>query len=144
LSSAVLDIGAAIGAIHLGKRPVGPPSIKCEHTLLGLLLAGVVRGNIGQVDRQNVGNQDFGGLTAAGSAGLIFVSEVVAKGTLGARAIFRSAARANLERSVSDDPNCSLSERTVGISLFWPKPKASPFPWTRHSSLISWIAASVV
>jgi hypothetical protein len=70
LSSAVLDVGAAIGAIHLGKGPVRPPSIKGEHALLGLLLAGVMGGNIGQVDRQNVGNQDFGGLTAADPAGL--------------------------------------------------------------------------
>ena len=83
-------------------------------------------------------------MTAAGTVWLVFVGEVLAKRAFGACAIFWRAARADLARSVSDDPHRPLSERAVGVPLLGSKPKASAFPWTRHSALIFSTAASVV
>jgi hypothetical protein len=100
--------------------------------------------DVGQVDRQDVGDQDFRGMTAAGAVWLVFVGEVLAKRALGARAIFWRSARADLARSVSDDPDCPFSERAIGLPLLGSKPQAGAFPRTRHSALISSIAASVV
>jgi hypothetical protein len=82
-------------------------------------------------------------MTAAGTV-WVFVGVVLAKRERGARAIFWRAARADFARPVSDDPDCPLSERTVGVPLLASKPRASAFPWTRHSALIFSIAASVV
>jgi hypothetical protein len=93
--------------------------------------------DISQVDRQDVGDQDFRGMTATGTIWLVFVGEVLAKCALGAGAILWSAARADFARSVSDDPHRPLSERAVGVSLLGAKPQASAFLWTRHSALIS-------
>jgi hypothetical protein len=112
--------------------------------LLGLILARVTRGNIRQVNRKDIGNQNFSGMTAAGAAWLVLVGEVLTKGTLGARAIFCKAARADFARSISNDPDRPLSERTIRVPVFGPKPEASALPWTRHAALISSIAASVV
>src|ERR1700722_16678044 len=100
--------------------------------------------DISQVDREDVGDQDFRGMTAAGTVWLVFVGEVLAKRALGARAILWRAARADFARSVSDDPHRPLSERAVAVSLLGSKPQASAFPWTRHGALISSVAASVV
>jgi hypothetical protein len=83
-------------------------------------------------------------MMAAGTVWLVFVGEVLAKRALGARAIFWRAARADFARPVSDDPDSPLSERALGVPLLASKPRASAFPWTRHSALISSIAASVV
>ena len=83
-------------------------------------------------------------MTATGSVGLVFVGEVLAERSLGVRAIFCSAARADLARSISDDPDRALAERAVGVSLFGSKPQASSFSGTRHRSLICSICASVV
>ena len=83
-------------------------------------------------------------MTAAGTVWLVFVGEVLAKRALGARAIFWRAARADFARPVSDDPDGPLSERALGVPLLGSKPQASAFPWTRHSALISSIAARVV
>jgi hypothetical protein len=91
-----------------------------------------------------VGDQDFSGMTAAGTVWFVFVGEVLAKRALGARAILWRAARADFARSVSDDPHRPFSERSVGVPLLGAEPQASAFPWTRHSALISSIAASVV
>jgi hypothetical protein len=101
-------------------------------------------GNVGKVDRQNVGDQDLRGMTTAGSAGLVSVGEVLPERTLGALAIFWSAARADLARSVSDDPDRAEAERAVRVSFCGAQPEAGPFGGTRHSALISSIAASVV
>ena len=83
-------------------------------------------------------------MTAAGTVWLVFVGVLLAKRALGARAIFWRAARADFARPISDDPDRPLSERAVGVPLLGSKPQASAFPWTRHSALISSIAASVV
>jgi hypothetical protein len=102
------------------------------------------RCDVGEVDREDVGDQDFRGMTAALSVGLVLVGKMLPEGALGARAIRCSAARADLARSVSDDPNCALAERAVGISFFGTEPETGTFCGTRHSALISSIAASVV
>jgi hypothetical protein len=81
-------------------------------------------------------------MTAAGTVWLVF--EVLAERALGARAIFWRAARADFARPVSDDPDGPLSERALGVPLLGSEPRASAFPWTRHSALILSIAASVV
>jgi hypothetical protein len=57
LPGAVLDIGAAIGAVHVSKRAIRPPRIERQDTLLGLILAGVPRCNVFEIDRQYVGNR---------------------------------------------------------------------------------------
>jgi hypothetical protein len=54
------------------------------------------------------------------------------------------AARADLARSVSDDPHRTLAEGAIEVPLFWPKPKADSFCGTRHNSLIRSIFLSVV
>jgi hypothetical protein len=48
-------------------------------------------------------------MTAPAPVGLVFVGEVFAEGALGPRAILCSAARADLVRSVSDDPYRALA-----------------------------------
>ena len=83
-------------------------------------------------------------MTTAGSVWLVLIGEMLAERALGSRAIFCRAARADFARSLSDDPDRPLSDPAVGVSPFWPKPQAGAFPWTRHNSLISSIAASVV
>jgi hypothetical protein len=101
-------------------------------------------GNVDQVYRENVGNQDFRGMTAAGAIGLVLVCEVLAESALGAFAILCSAARADLARSVSNDPHRTLAEAAIEVPLFGPKPEADSFCWTRHSSLIRSMFTSVV
>jgi hypothetical protein len=91
-----------------------------------------------------IGDQDFRGITDAGMVWLVFVGEVLANRALGARAIFCRAARADFARSVSDESDRTVSERAVGVLLLGSKPRASAFPWTRHSALIFSIAAIVV
>ena len=49
-------------------------------------------------------------MTAAGSIGSVLVCEVLAECALGALAILCSAARADLARSVSDDPHRTLAD----------------------------------
>jgi hypothetical protein len=83
-------------------------------------------------------------MTAPLSVGLVLVGEVLAEGSLGARPIFCSAARADLAWSVSDDPHRALAERAVEVSFFGAEPETGPFCGTRHSALMSSIAASVV
>jgi hypothetical protein len=83
-------------------------------------------------------------MTAAPAVGPVLVGEMFAEGTFGARAIFWSAARADLARSISDDPDRALAERAIEVSLFGPEPEAGAFRWTRHRALISAIAARVV
>ena len=144
MRGAVLDIRSAVGAVHVGQRLIGPPFVERQYALLGFVLARVPRGDVDEIDRQNVGDQDFRGMTAARSVGLVLVGKVLAEGALGARAILCSAARADLARSVSDDPHCALAERAVGVSFFGAEPEAGSFGGTRHSALISSMAASVV
>jgi hypothetical protein len=83
-------------------------------------------------------------MTATDPVGQVLVCEVRTEGALGARAILCSAARADLARSVSDDPDRAFAERAVSISFFGAEPETDPFCGTRHSALISSIAASVV
>jgi hypothetical protein len=66
-------------------------------------------------------------MTAALSVGLVLVGKMLAEGALGARAIRCSAARADLARSVSDDPNCALAERAVGIRSSGRSQRRAPF-----------------
>jgi hypothetical protein len=83
-------------------------------------------------------------MTAAFSVGLVLGREVLAEGSLGARAIFWRAARADFTRSISNDPNRALSERAVGVSVLGTKPETDSFWGTRHKALIFSISASVV
>src|SRR4051794_19844451 len=99
------DISPGVCAVHISERLIRPPGVKRENALFCFLLACVPWSDIGQIDGQHVGNQDFRGMTAALSIGLVLVGEMLAEGSLGARAIFCSAARADLARSVSDNPN---------------------------------------
>jgi hypothetical protein len=108
------------------------------------VFARVLRGNVHQIDRQNIGDQDFRGITSALSVGLVLVGEVLAEGALGALAILCRAARTDLTRSVSDDPYRSLAERAVEVSFFGTEPETDAFCGTRHSFLMSSMAASVV
>ena len=70
--------------VYVGQRLITPPSIQREYTLLGFILARMQWGNVDQVYRENVGNQDFRGMTAAGAIGLVLVCEVLAESALGA------------------------------------------------------------
>jgi hypothetical protein len=140
----VLNVGTAIGPIHLRECLFCPPGVEGEHALLGFLLASVSWGHVHQIDGQNVGNQDLRRMTAALSIGLVLGGEVLAEGSLGARAIFWSAARADFARSISDDPNRALAEGAIGVSVFGAKPETDAFCGTRHSALIFSMAASVV
>src|SRR5262249_6268092 len=104
----------------------------------------MARSDVGQIDRENISDQDFRGMTAARSVRPVFVGKVLAEGALRTRAIFCNAARADLARSVSNDPHGALAESAVGISFFGAQPETGPLGWTRHRSLIFSIAASVV
>jgi hypothetical protein len=140
----VFDIGSAAGAIHVRKRPLAPPRIQRQHALLGLVLSRMAWGDVGQVDRENIGDQDFRGMTAAFPIWLVFVGKVRSERSLGARASLCNAARADLARSVSNDPPPSPAERAVDISFFGTQPETGAFCCTRHNALIFSIAASVV
>src|SRR5262249_16806811 len=144
LRSAVVDVGAAVGAVHFRKRSILPPFIKRQNALLDFLLARALRRDIGEIDRKHVGDQDLSGMTFATAIRLILAGKVVAERSLGAFAILCRAARADLAQSVSDDPDRALAERPVGAPLFRAEPETSPFGWTRHRALQSSIAASVV
>src|SRR5262249_24306376 len=123
---------------------IRPPGVEREYALFGFVLAGVPWGDVGEIDGQNVGDQDFRGMTAAPTVGLVLAGKVLAERELGARAIFCSAARADLVRSISDDPYRTLAECAVRVLLFGAQPQAGPLGATRHSALMSSIAASVV
>ena len=62
-------------------------------------------------------------MTAALSIGPVLGGEVLAEGSLGALAIFWSAARADFARSISDDPNRPLAQGAIGVSVFRAKPE---------------------
>ena len=109
MSAAMLDIGAAVCAVHIGQRLIRPPAIKSEHTLLRFLLASMPGGDVHQIDGQDIGDEDFRGMTAALSVGLVLTGKVLAESALGARAILCRAARADFAWSVSDDPHGALS-----------------------------------
>jgi hypothetical protein len=49
---------------------------------------------------------------------------LLAECALGPFAILCSAARADLARSVSNDPHRTLAEAAIEAPLFWPKPEA--------------------
>ncbi len=83
-------------------------------------------------------------MTAAGAIGSVLVCEVLAEGALGAFAILCNAARADLARSVANDPHSALAEGAIEVPLFGPEPEADSFCGTRHSSLMRSMAASVV
>ncbi|MFY9828619.1 MAG: hypothetical protein WAK69_08390 [Rhodoplanes sp.] len=122
MSGSVLYIGPAIRAVHIGERLVGPPGIKRQNALLRFVLARVPWSDIGEVDCQDVGDQDLSGMTSARAVGPVFSGEVLTERALGARAILCSAARADLARSVSDAPNGSLPERAVWVSILGAEP----------------------
>jgi hypothetical protein len=137
-------VGAAAGPVHVRQGLVGPPAVEGERALLGFVLADVSWGNVGQINGQDVCDQDFRGTAATGSVGAVLCCEILAEGALRLRAIFWSAARADFAPTVSDDPHCAFAERALGVSLFGAQPETSSFCGTRHSALIFSIAASVV
>src|SRR6185437_14199744 len=82
LTSAVFYIRSAVLAIHIGQSSLSPPGIKREDALFGFAFTRVARSNVSQIDRQNVRDQDFRGMTTTGSVRLIFFGEVLAEGAL--------------------------------------------------------------
>jgi hypothetical protein len=88
LRGTAFDIGAAIGAVYIHQGAVGPPGIERQHTLLGFLLAGVTWGDVAEVDREHIGDQDFRGMTAAPAVGLVLVGEVCSPRARSERAVW--------------------------------------------------------
>jgi hypothetical protein len=56
LPLSVFDIGPAGRTVHRTKGPIAPPRIERQNTLLGFDLTSVLRRNVGEVDRQYVGD----------------------------------------------------------------------------------------
>ena len=52
-------------------------------------------------------------------------------------AVLSSAARADLTRSVADDPGSMADELAAGVALFGFEPEPCAFCWSRHLSLMA-------
>jgi hypothetical protein len=103
----------------------------------------MLRDDIAQVNRQDIGNGDLVGFAATGSGGsLVFVGEIDGEGTFGPVNIVCRAARALLICSVPDDPDRRVFPFFVasGATQVEPRPLAS----IRHCSLMTLMCASVV
>jgi len=83
-------------------------------------------------------------MTAAGSVGLIFTRDVFGERPFSPFAVISKAARADFTRSVTDDPCGAPDKVSVAVPFFWFEPQSGSFCMTRHFSLISSIARSVV
>ena len=66
-------------------------------------------------------------MTAVGAIGLVLVCEVLAEGALGAFAILCSAARADLARSVANDPHGALAEGAIEVRSSGRSQRRIPF-----------------
>jgi hypothetical protein len=83
-------------------------------------------------------------MTAALARDFIFGGNILCEGFFSPLAVVSSAARADLVRSVSDDPCGASNESALRVALFRLKPQSGTFGWSRHSFLISSMACKVV
>src|ERR1700690_3315639 len=83
-------------------------------------------------------------MTSAVARRLVFGADVFGEVLFSSRAVLSSAARAHLSRTVTDDPTRVAGDFSVSINFGGLEPKSGSFGWTRHLSLISSIARSVV
>ena len=91
----MFDVRATISTVHVSKCAISPPSVESKHPLFCLILTGMPWRDVLQIDRQDVSDEDFSGMTSATPIGLVFVCEVFRDCALGADAILCSAARAD-------------------------------------------------
>jgi hypothetical protein len=116
--------------LHFGERLSAPPVNKPLNRIargLGLLAGRDFAGVLGQ----DVGDEDLRRTTVA--RGLVFCRDVFPEPRLSSCALFKAAACAALDRSVTDEP----------VACPPVKPEPGAFRWTRHFSLISLSAARV-
>src|SRR5258707_3311790 len=104
----------------------------------------MLRGLVGQIDVQNIEDQDFRGMPTALSGDCVCSGDVFGEVLFSPLAVISSAARADFMRAVSDDPRCPPCEPSLLVALFRFKPQSGIFCWSRHLTLISLMFRSVV
>jgi hypothetical protein len=117
LTDTPCNIIAAALAVYVRKR-VGLPKVgERQDTLLRLLWPGVLPRLVGEVDVQDVEDEDVSWMTVPIARGSVFAGKVPGKRPLSPRAVLSSAARADLTRSVADDPGRVTDEFTARVAL---------------------------
>jgi hypothetical protein len=97
---------------------VGLPEVgERQDTLLRLLWPGVLPRLVGEIDVQDIEDEDVSGMTVPITWGSVFAGKVLGKRPLSPRAVFSSAARADLTRSVADDPGRVTDELAARVTL---------------------------
>ena len=122
--------------IHVGKRVRLPEVSERHHPLPGFLRPRMVPRLVGEIDVQDVEDEDFSGVTVFVAGDLVFAGDVLGEGSFSSRAVLSSAARADFARSVADDPGCVADEVAAGVTLFGFEPEPCAFCWSRHLSLM--------
>src|SRR6185437_4803866 len=107
-----------------------------------VFFAGVVTDFILRVDGDGFGNQDLGWI-AVTEARRALLDEVIAQEGFGDVNVASASACASFDLSVTDAPDRRF-DRSVGTLPGRLEPETRPFGTTRHSFLISSMAASVV
>ncbi|MFC3642322.1 hypothetical protein [Aquibium oceanicum] len=134
---------AAEFAVHLAHPPLAEEGQHPDHAGGRLLRLGVAGHDVGQVDVDDVGDQDPVGVASALARRPVLFADEFGEPLLSAFAVASAAASADEGRSVADEPSGRVAQAPVGLAGFVAPDEACPFRRPRHFSLISSIAASV-
>jgi hypothetical protein len=84
---------------------VGLPEVgERQNALLRFLWSSVLARLVGEINVQDVEDEDVGWMAVPIARGSVLAGKVLGKRPLSPRAVLSSAARADLTRSVADDP----------------------------------------
>jgi Mrp family chromosome partitioning ATPase len=97
---------------------VGLPEVgERQDALLRFLWPGVLPRLVGEIDVQDVEDEDVTWMAVPIARGSVLAGKVLGKRPLSPRAVLSSAARADLTRSVADDPGCVTDELATRVAL---------------------------
>jgi len=117
LANAPSHILTAALAVYIRKRVRLPKVSQGQNALFGFLWPGVPPRFISEIDVQDVEDEDVSGMTVPITRGSVFAGKVLGKRSLSPRAVLSSAARADLTRSVADDPGRITDEIALQVAL---------------------------
>jgi hypothetical protein len=145
-SSAPIASGQSVfpagATIDLGERSITEELVQAADPRSNLLKIQLAEGAIVHIDREDIGNLDLLDV-ALGSGRTVLAVDVISQAAFSTPNFFRSASRADLPSSVEDEPGTPL-EDLPAVSARSAEPETGTFGLTRHASVISSIARSVV
>ena len=122
-------IGAAGGAGDFAQSPLAKEFEEPAAPLGGLLRASLIRGNVGEVDVNHVGDGNLGYVALAARRGVLG-RNVIGEGRFSLSTLAHAEASAMLSSDVSDDPYRGVGAAVALAGRSEPKVRASGL--TRH------------